>query len=176
MSDCSKYFPKLPPEQQAIRDKCFHPTGTFVRFEKEEIEQSIPERFEKIVRKYPDRIAVKTGSERVTYSQLNTMANRIAHAIVARRGTQAEAVAILLRPGPTPHGRHACGLEGGQILRLGGQILSKGKTGDVLEDSQAGLIICERQHGEVGRHFNSTDSNVLDIDSITSRVLKIILV
>jgi hypothetical protein len=45
MSDYPKYLLKLPPEQQAIRDKCFHPTGAFVEFKKEGIEQSIPERF-----------------------------------------------------------------------------------------------------------------------------------
>jgi hypothetical protein len=39
---------KSPPEQEAIRAKCFHPSGIFVDFAKEEIEQSIPERFEKI--------------------------------------------------------------------------------------------------------------------------------
>ena len=42
---------QLPPEQQAILDKCFHPSGTFVEFKKEEIEQSIPERFERLFRK-----------------------------------------------------------------------------------------------------------------------------
>ena len=41
---------KLPPEQQAIRDGCFHPSGTFVEFPIEDVETSIPARFEKIVR------------------------------------------------------------------------------------------------------------------------------
>jgi hypothetical protein len=39
---------QLPPEQEAIRAKCFHPTGKFVEFLKEEVEQSIPEQFEKM--------------------------------------------------------------------------------------------------------------------------------
>ena len=30
----------LTLEQQAIRDKCFHPAGEFIEFNKEEIEQS----------------------------------------------------------------------------------------------------------------------------------------
>ena len=33
---------KLPPEQEAIRAKCFHPAGKFIEFTKNEIEQSIP--------------------------------------------------------------------------------------------------------------------------------------
>jgi hypothetical protein len=66
MSDCSKYFSNLSPERHAIRDKCFHPSGTFIKFRREEIEQSIPDRFEQIVRKHPDRLAVKTRTHVLT--------------------------------------------------------------------------------------------------------------
>src|SRR5438105_4573860 len=51
MNHHSEPLTYLPPEQQGIRDKCFHPSGTFVEFPKEEIEQSIPARFEKILSK-----------------------------------------------------------------------------------------------------------------------------
>ena len=69
MANISTPISDLPPEQQAIRDKCFHPTGGFIEFKKEEIEQSIPDRFEKIVRLYPEQIAVKTDSHVVTYAE-----------------------------------------------------------------------------------------------------------
>jgi non-ribosomal peptide synthetase component F len=68
--------------QQAIRAKCFHPSGAFVKISKDEIEQSIPDRFEKIVARYPDRIAVKTKADALTYAELNQAANRVAHAIL----------------------------------------------------------------------------------------------
>jgi hypothetical protein len=48
MSDYLSPASNLPPEQEAIRAKCFHPSGTFIEFPKEEIEQSIPERFERL--------------------------------------------------------------------------------------------------------------------------------
>jgi len=41
---------RLPPEQQAIQVKSFHPSGTFVGFPIEDVETSIPARFEKMVR------------------------------------------------------------------------------------------------------------------------------
>ncbi len=44
----------LPPEQKAIRANCFHPTGTFVEFRREDVEQSIPHHLEQIVAKCPD--------------------------------------------------------------------------------------------------------------------------
>jgi non-ribosomal peptide synthetase component F len=86
VNDVSKYITHLPPEQEAIRAKCFHPSGTFVEFKEKEIEQSIPERFEKMVRQFPNRIAVKARDQSVTYAELNAMANRLARTIVARRG------------------------------------------------------------------------------------------
>jgi len=39
----------LPPEQQSLRERCFHPTGTFSEFPFEDVATSIPARFEKIV-------------------------------------------------------------------------------------------------------------------------------
>ena len=66
MSTLRSHSTGPPPEQQAIRAKCFHPTGTFIEFEKEEIEQSIPDRFEEQVSKYPNRLAVKTCTENIS--------------------------------------------------------------------------------------------------------------
>ena len=87
---------KLPPEQQAIRAKAFHPSGTFVEFPEADAEKSVPERFEKIAQQYPDRIAVKTKAEALTYDELNGRANRLAHELLARRGSVAEPVALYL--------------------------------------------------------------------------------
>jgi hypothetical protein len=41
MSHLSRRDTGLPPDQEAIRAKCFHPNGTFIEFKQEEIEQSI---------------------------------------------------------------------------------------------------------------------------------------
>ena len=101
MTNFSKLATTLPPEQEAIRAKCFHPTGAFVEFTKDETEQSIPERFEKIVRLHPQRLALKLGDEALSYEALNRAANQIAHAILAKRGKQDEPVALLLGDGYT---------------------------------------------------------------------------
>jgi len=96
MTNISTTISDLPPEQRAIRDKCFHPTGRFVEFKREEIEQSIPDRFEQVVRKYPNRLAIKTKDHELTYDQLNRVANRVARAILAHCGEGQEQVALLL--------------------------------------------------------------------------------
>jgi non-ribosomal peptide synthetase component F len=86
----------LPPEPEAIRAKCFHPSGTFVEFPKEEIEQSIPDRFERIVAAHSGRLAVKTNRAELTYDELNRAANRVAHALLARHGSVEEPVLLML--------------------------------------------------------------------------------
>jgi amino acid adenylation domain-containing protein len=67
-----------------------------------EVEQSIPERFEEIARKFPDRLAVKNEKQTLTYKELNQAANRIADAIVRRFGKENEPVAVLLDHGAAP--------------------------------------------------------------------------
>ena len=99
MNTLSSHSTDLPPEQQAIRAKCFHPTGTFIEFKKEDIEQSIPDRFEEEVDRYPNRLAVKTGSEQLTYDELNKAANQVAQAILAQMGAENEPIALLFEHG-----------------------------------------------------------------------------
>jgi amino acid adenylation domain-containing protein len=96
MNDSLNHGFSLPSDQQAIRARCFHPSGRFVEFKREEIDQSIPERFEKIVLHYPDRIAVQTKNNTLTYFELNRAANRIAHTVLADRGEKDEPVVTLV--------------------------------------------------------------------------------
>ena len=60
---------KLPPEQEAVRAKCFHSSGTFVEFRKQEIEQSISERFENTV---AERILLKIHHHSDRSSSIST--------------------------------------------------------------------------------------------------------
>src|SRR4029077_8512827 len=87
------------PEQQAIRENRFQPSGRFVDFPLENVENSIPERFEKIVRLYPGRLAVKSGDRTLTYDELNGAANRVAQAILEKRGPGSEPIALLFEHG-----------------------------------------------------------------------------
>jgi non-ribosomal peptide synthetase component F len=75
------------------------PTNTFVNFARHEIEQSIPDRFEQQVAKYPDRIAVRTKSCTLTYVELDNAANRVAWAILDQQGQAQEPIALLFENG-----------------------------------------------------------------------------
>ena len=68
-------MPEIPSEQQALRARCVHPTGTFVPFPREDVEGSIPARFARQVRRWPDRVAVAAPRSRVTYAELDRELN-----------------------------------------------------------------------------------------------------
>ena len=80
----------------SARSRCFHPSGSFVEFRKEEVERSIPERFETIAREFGGRPAIKSKNYSLTYDELNRAANRVAQGILGRCGTNQEPVVLLM--------------------------------------------------------------------------------
>jgi non-ribosomal peptide synthetase component F len=128
MSDLSTPVTNLPPEQEAIRAKCFHPTGIYAEFKREEVEQSIPQRFEEMVRLHPQRLALKSRNYALTYEALNQAANRIAHAILSKEGKQDEPVALLLGNGVSVNGGYLRCLKDRQNLYPFKFLLSSSKS------------------------------------------------
>ncbi len=70
--------------------------ASFVEWPLEDVTQSVPARFEKMVALYPQRNAIKMGDRDINYETLNESANRIAHHILAKLGEGPEPVGLLL--------------------------------------------------------------------------------
>src|SRR5262245_52458372 len=68
---------------------------SYVGFNKADLSQCIASRFETIVDRFHDRVAV-SGRTRLTYGQLNRTANRIAAALLARDEPGEERVGLLV--------------------------------------------------------------------------------
>ena len=75
------------------------PCGEFVEFDLDAIEQSIPDRFAQQVERHPDKVAVQSDSDRLTYAELEAWSNRIAHAVLEQTGEGQEPVGVLLAQG-----------------------------------------------------------------------------
>jgi len=168
MSDHSRFATNLPPEQEAIRAKCFHPSGTFIEFKKEEIEQSIPERFEKIARQYPGRVAVKMGECALTYDQLNQAANRIARAILEYRGEGQEPVALLLGKDAALVTAILGALKTGTFYVPLDPSFPQARIAHMLQDSQAGLVVTNSKNLSLAREFAKDARQLLNIDELDS--------
>ena len=166
MSTRSSHPTVLPPEQQAIRNKCYHPTGTFIEFRKEAVEQSIPDRFEEQVRRYPNRLALKSQGQELTYDQLNRAANRLAQSILAERGESLEPVAVLF-----DHGSQ-------MVVALLGVMKARkvfvpidasnpnNRISGILEDSQASLIVTGSPNLSLASEPAQEGCKVVNIDAI----------
>ncbi|MDZ4343158.1 MAG: amino acid adenylation domain-containing protein, partial [Candidatus Binatia bacterium] len=157
---------KLPPEQQAIRDKCFHPTGTFVEFPKEEIEQSIPDRFEQIVAAHSGRLAVKTNRAELTYDELNRKANRVAHAILARHGSAEEPILLLLDNGAPMIASIIGALKAARIYVPLDPSFPILRHREILEDTAAGLIVTDSKNLSLAAELAAGKLALVNIDEL----------
>jgi len=72
------------------------PITSFTPYERQEIEQSVTDRFETTVQRYPERLAVNSRSSKLSYAALNRAANSVAHAILEQRGRMEEPIGLLL--------------------------------------------------------------------------------
>jgi len=134
----------LPPEQESIRAKCFHPQGEFTELQPEEIERSVPHRFETIVERYPNRLALKSKTCELTYRQLNGAANRIAQAILATRGEKSEPVALMFEQGAPAVIATLAVLKTGKFYVPLDPSVPWSRSKEILADSTASLLPAPR--------------------------------
>ena len=151
-----------------VRAKCFHPSGTFVEFARDEIEQSITERFEKIVRRFPDRIAVESRRHRLTYGDLNRAANRTAHAVLAACGADSGSVAVLMEHDAPVISAILGALKAGKFYVPLDPALPHARSQFILDDSQAQSIITSTKHLPLAKSLVKSPSGLLNIDDIES--------
>ncbi len=161
---------KLPPEQQAIRAKCFHPSGEFEEFPMEDVEKSIPERFEKIVRLYPERVAVKTIAEVVTYAELNARANRFARKILLELGRSAEPVALLFEKGVGQIAAMLGVLKAGKCFALLDPSFPRATLEAVLDDVQATMLVADCPNVSLARQLVTGGRGIVNFDSIDTGI------
>jgi len=150
----------------SVAAKCFHPSREFTVFPPEDVEISVAERFEKIVRMYPDRVAVKKGSRTETYEQLNKAANRLAHALMRRMEAVSRPIALFFDPGVESITAMLAALKTGQCYVPLDPGHSAARMRSVLEDSEADLIVTDAENYQAVTKVIGGDVPVLNIDTL----------
>jgi len=162
---------KLPPSQELLQAKCFHSTGTFVEFNKDEIEQSIPKRFEEQARKYSNRTAVVTRNQTLTYDQLNQGVDRLAGAILHQRGGRQEPIALLLEQSASAISTILGVLKAGKIYVPLDTTYPQARIEYILEDSQAPVIVTNNRNfllaRKLAKHNGCQLLNIDELDPIS---------
>jgi len=131
---------------------------------------SIPERFEKIVRLYPNNLAIKMGDQLLTYDELNQYANRIAHAILERRAPVSEPIALIFEHSIDVVAALLGVLKAGKFYVSLDADFPTERMDYILRDSGAPLILC---HGFTLNRVPSSGlsaSQVLNIDEIDAGI------
>jgi amino acid adenylation domain-containing protein len=159
--------------QEAIYAKCFHPSGSFTEFAKDDVERSIAARFEKIVSTYPGRTAVKTTDHVLTYAELDVMANCLAQAILAQDDDTAKPVGLLLEKGAQQIAAMLGVLKAGEFFVLLDPSFPEARIASLLENSLAKLVVTNRQNVSLARQVTNNRCRLIEFESIDQPVCKL---
>jgi amino acid adenylation domain-containing protein len=152
--------------QKALRDRCIHPSEAFVEFTNQEALGSLVQRFERQVHLYPDRLALKTRAHSYTYSELNTAANRLAHALIERRvGT--EAIALLFENGAPFVVASLAALKAGKIQVPLDSTFPRARLSYMLEQSEAAMVVTD--HSNLSLAQALTKHPLINIEELDHR-------
>jgi amino acid adenylation domain-containing protein len=164
--DCGSAKPgphlDLPPEQQAIRDRCFHPSGNFVEFPIDEVEGSIADRFEKIVRMYADRPALKMGDQTLSYAELNAAANRIARAVLSTTSPDTRCVALLFEQGMALMAAMIGVLKAGKFFITLDPAAPHSRSASILQNAGAGIVVTDQRHRWLATEIGAAEPLIID--------------
>ncbi|MGH7798830.1 MAG: non-ribosomal peptide synthetase [Candidatus Binatia bacterium] len=158
MDDCNR--------QETLRAKCFHPRGTFIEFKKDEVEQSVPNRFEQIVRLYPERTAVKFENDSLTYNELNKASNRVARAVLARQEKGNRPIALLFEQSTQVISAILGVLKAGKIYVPLEASDPPARLKSILEDLQECLIITNNKNLALASELADAKTKLISIDTI----------
>ncbi len=156
--------------QQTIPRFTIQPELGFVPFKNEEIEQSIPQRFEQQVRSHGDRLAIKTDQETLTFTALNRRANRIARAILSRRGDAAEPIALLFDHGAAVLVALLAVLKSGKFYVVLDASYPRDRLESMLGDSGAKLIVTEPSNLAFASRLSGDAMEVIDCGDVDTRL------
>jgi amino acid adenylation domain-containing protein len=141
------------------------PGAGFAPFERAAIEQGIPRRFAEQVAAGPDRLAVKFGSDALTYAGLDARANRVAHAIRAR-GARPDPVALVIDQGPSLIAAILGVLKAGRIYVPLEASLGRERLAYMLRDSCAAIALVGAAAMPLVREVADPVVEVLDIEDL----------
>jgi amino acid adenylation domain-containing protein len=138
-------------------------SSSFVHFAKAEVEQTIVQRFEKQVTRFPDRLAIQADGHALSYAEFNSLVNGWAESIVASCGEQGEgAVAFLLERGVFEIAALLATLKAGRMCVPLDASVPPARLGFMLHDSQARLLLADEANLALARQVAPATCSVIE--------------
>lgn len=144
------------------------PNNPFTVFAKEEIEQTLADRFASQVIKYPDRIAVRTRTHEWTYAELSRSASQVARTIFKQLGEGEERIALLFEHDAPMIVALLGSLQAGKTYVPLDPLYPQERLEYILADSQASAIITNDKNLALARKLSGNKVQLINIDHLDS--------
>lgn len=140
------------------------PRNPFEPFARAELEQSLAARFERQVERAPERLAVRMGAESLTYAGLDSAANRIAHLLLERLGSDNEPVALLLPQSVAQVTAVVGALKAGKIYVPLEPAQPPARLAEAIADAGPRLVLTDAAHCDLARQVAS-GPHVIEVEA-----------
>jgi amino acid adenylation domain-containing protein len=151
------------------QNNLIHPANIpFIEFKEEQIEQSIPARFEQQVKKYPQNIAVRTKNHTWTYETLDRIADQLAQTILASGRSQAERIGLIFEHDAPMIAGMLGSLKARKIYVPLDPSYPKERLNYILEDSQANVILVDNITQPLAQELSKDTYQIINIDDLSS--------
>lgn len=142
------------------------------RFAKSEIHQSIPDRFEYMVKMHAERNAVSDCGDTFSYKRLNEKSNQIAHLILEARGTSEEPVSFLLDQGTASIIAILGILKAGKFYVALDPFLSRSMLGQAIADCQPTLLVTNNKYMSMASDLAPPGAICINLQEISANTSK----
>ena len=139
----------------------------FEAFSSEALLRSIPEQFESIVSRFPERIALDRGAARLTYAELDLAASALAWALGRRRDAEASPVAVMVGQATLPVAMLGV-LKAGLVFAPLSARHPRSRLGKLLSDLRPGCLVVDDATQALAMEFADTVPTIVNIDSVPS--------
>ena len=153
----------ITPEAPGVR---LDPGPSFAEFPAADVAGSIPMRFARQVAEHADRPALIDDGGTFTYREVDSSANRLAHAILGARGEGPESVAVLIETGASMVVASMAVHKAGKTYVPLDPALPLERARYILEDSQSVLVVANGRHLALAEDISGPGIPVIDVDQL----------
>ena len=143
---------------------------TFVEHQGPMREQSIPERFEEMVARFPDRLAIKCAGRSFSYEELDRASNRIARSLLTVENVGCGSVALLFDHGVNVIVAMMGALKAGKQVCILDSRAPEVRMKFIIDDCRISAILTDTEWCDLAQKVFCNYRNVLNIDEIDQTI------
>ncbi len=137
----------------------------FEVFSSEALLRSLPDQFEIVVSRFPERVALDRGADRLTYMELDLAASTLASALARRRDAEASPVAVMVGQAMLPVAMLGV-LKAGLVFAPLSARHPRSRLGKLLSDLRPGCLVVDDTTQALAMEFADTVPRIVNIDSV----------